>query len=121
MKRRQKNRETLEQVFPSAYIAHGLNGTRAYKSLKPNITDKSAGVLASRQLEKVSVQERIRALLPSEEIESKAIHDALTGDIERPINWTERHKYLETSLKLKGLLKSTPEQGNTNIGIIIER
>ena len=121
MKRRQKNRETLEEVFPIAYVASGLNGTRAYKSLKPNTTDKSAGVLASRQLEKVSVQERIRALLPSEKIEARVIKQALTGDIQHEINWTERHKYLETSLKLKGLLNNTQQQGNTNIGIIIER
>lgn len=121
MKRRQKNRETLEQVFPVAYVANGLNGTRAYKSLKPNTTDKSAGVLASRQLEKVSVQQRILALLPSEKVEAGVIHKALTGTIHREINWTERHKYLETSLRLKGLLNNNIDKSNVNVGIIIER
>ncbi len=120
-----KNTKHLEQAFPVAYIANGLNGTRAYKSLKDTkdikVSDKVAGVSATRLLAKDSVQDKIRALLPSEEIEAGVIRNALTGTIQREINWTERHKYLETSLKLKGLLSSQPQQGNTNIGIIIER
>ena len=116
-----RNREASEKVFAHEYVTNGMNGTKAYKKIRAHVTDKSAGVLAVKELAKVSVQDRIRALLPSEEIESKVIHDALTGDIQRAINWTERHKYLETSLKLKGLLSSQPSQGSTNIGIIIER
>ena len=120
-----KNTKHLEMAFPVAYIANGLNGTRAYKSLKDTkdkkVDVKTAGVSATRLLAKDSVQARILALLPSEEIEASVIHDALTGEIQREINWTERHKYLETSLKLKGLLNNTQQQGNTNIGIIIER
>lgn len=119
------SKKMLETAFPVAYVEQGLNGTRAYKSLKDTkekkVNDKVAGVMATRLLAKVSVQQRILALLPSEKVEAGVIRKALSGDITREINWTERHKYLETSLKLKGLLNNTQAQGNTNIGIIIER
>ena len=113
--------ELLRESFPVAYVRNGLNSTKAYQELKPNVTRESARALAPAILADVSVQDRIRKLLPSEEVESKVIRDALTGDIAREINWTERHKYLETSLKLKGLLNNNQDKSNVNVGIIIER
>ena len=114
-------RKHLLKAFPASYVKHGLNGTEAVLEIKPHLTRASARTEAPNLLAIPDIQARIRALLPSEEVEGQVIRDALTGTIEREINWTERHKYLETSLKLKGLLSSQPQQGNTNIGIIIER
>ena len=122
MKPKQKiSAKLLREHFAVAYVKNGLNGTKAYRELKPNVSKDTARAEAPAILALPSVQERIRALLPSEEIEASVIRQALTGDIERTINWTERHKYLETSLKLKGLLNITAQTASTNIGIIIER
>ena len=116
-----KNKHILAQAFPVAYVANGLNATRAYKEIKKGAKDSTARTEGSALLAKPDIRARIMALLPSEKIEARVIKQALTGDIQHEINWTERHKYLETSLKLKGLLNNTQQQGNTNIGIIIER
>ena len=122
-KRKQKkiSAELLLEAFPASYVAHGLNGTRAYKALKPYVSRDTARAEAPPILALPSIQERIRALLPSEKVESKVIHDALNAEVRRDMSWGEKHKYLETSLKLKGLLQNTTQQGSTNIGIIIER
>lgn len=116
-----KNKDILAEAFPVAYVANGLNATKAYKQIKTGAKDSTARTEGSALLAKPDIRARIMALLPNEEIEAGVIRNALTGDIERSINWTERHKYLETSLKLKGLLNNAQAQGNTNIGIIIER
>lgn len=116
-----RNKDILGQAFPAAYIANGLNASKAYKEIKKGAKDSTARTEGSALLAKPDIRARIMSLLPSEEIETGVIHSALTGTINREINWTERHKYLETSLKLKGLLQNTPQQGQTNIGIIIER
>lgn len=119
------NQVLLEEAFPIEYVRQGLNGTAAYTAIKKargeRITPKTAGVLASRQLAKVSVQERIRALLPSEEVEAGVIRDALLSRPKSPITYGEKHKYLETSLKLKGLLKANEDKPSVQVGIIIER
>ena len=116
-----KNKDILGKAFPVAYVRNGLNATKAYKEIKKGAKDSTARTEGSALLANPDIRARIMALLPSEEIESGVIRQALTGTIEREINWTERHKYLETSLKLKGLLNNTQPQGNTSIGIIIER
>ncbi len=116
-----RNKDILGQAFPVAYVANGLNATKAYKEIKKGAKDSTARTEGSALLAKPDIRAKILSLLPSEELESSVIRSALVGDIAREINWTERHKYLETSLKLKGLLNNTQQQGNTSIGIIIER
>lgn len=120
-----RNSLALERAFPAEYIKHGLNGTRAYQAIKArqgtSITRQSASILASRQLDKVSVQDKIRALLPSEETEAGVIRDALATKPRKDMSWGEKHRYLETSLKLKGLLKNTDDKSSVQVGIIIER
>ena len=120
-----RNRELLEEAFPVEYIKQGLNGTRAYKAIKQRqgivMADDSARAMASQTLSKLSVQERIRALLPSEEVEAGVIRDALLSKPKHAITFGEKHKYLETSLKLKGLLKTSDDKPSVQVGIIIER
>ena len=121
MKKKKISAELLQETFPAAYVQHGLNGTRAYKSLKPYVTKETARAEAPAILALPSVQERIRALLPSEEIESGVIREAITAEVEEPMTWRDKHKYLETSLKLKGLLNNNTEKPSVQVGIIIER
>ena len=119
---RRNQRKHLLDAFPAAYVANGLNGTKAVLAIKPHLKPRSANSEAPGILAIPSIQERIRALLPSEEIEGAVIREALTTkNIKKEINWTERHKYLETSLKLKGLLNNTDNHSNVAVGIIIER
>lgn len=119
--KKKKSRELLEEAFPVAYVQNGLNGTKAYKQLKPQVTNGTARAEAPAILALPSVQERIRALLPSEKVESKVIRDALTAEVLEPMTHRDKHKYLETSLKLKGLLNNNTEKANVQVGIIIER
>lgn len=121
MKKKKISAELLQETFPAAYVQHGLNGTRAYKSLKPYVSKDTARAEAPAILALPSVQERIRALLPSEEVESKVIRDALIAEVEEPMTHRDKHKYLETSLKLKGLLNNNTEKSTVQVGIIIER
>ena len=115
-----RNRELLERAFPAAYIQQGLNATQAYKQIKRGASYETARVEGSRILAKPAVQKRIQELLPDDSLEAEVIINALQDKPTREINWTEKHKFLETSLKLKGYMTDRPESG-TNIGIIIER
>lgn len=122
MAKRKKNRELLLEAFPAAYVEHGLNATKAYKAIKTKASYETARVEGSKALAIPSIQERIRALLPSEEVEARVINEALSTEVKREMNWSEKHKYLETSLKLKGLLKhNDSDKSSVQVGIIIER
>lgn len=110
----------LEQAFPTAYIQQGLNATRAYKQIKTGASYETARVEGSRILAKPAVQKRIQELLPDDSLEAGVIIRALQDKPVREISWTEKHKFLETSLKLKGYTTGGNESSR-NIGIIIER
>ena len=110
----------LEQAFPAAYIQQGLNATRAYRQIKKGASYDTARVEGSRTLAKPAIQKRIQELLPDDSLEAGVIISALQDKPVKEINWTEKHKFLETSLKLKGYMTDRPESG-ANIGIIIER
>lgn len=47
------------KAFVAEYIKNGMNGTRAMLAVKPHLTQKSAGVIACRELNDVKVQEEI--------------------------------------------------------------
>lgn len=117
-----KQREFIEKAFPAAYVANGLNGTEAYKSVKKNVkNDAVAAVASSRLLSRDNVQERILALLPSEKVEARVIRKALSAKPEDAMTWRDKHKYLETSLKLKGLLRNESQQNNVQINFSVDR
>ena len=113
---------TKEQVrakkFARAYIETGGNATQAYKEINPQVKYSTANVEGFKQLVKPSVQREITELLPSNEVESGVIKEALSTRTPTQIKWSEKHAYLETSLKLKGLLKDK-QPGNTNIAIVL--
>jgi len=116
-----RNREFLEKVFPVAYIQQGLNATRAYKQIKCAASYETARVEGSRILAKPAIQRRIQELLPDDGVEAGVIRDALYTKPFKGISWAEKHKFLETSLKLKGYMTAERADNDTNIGIIIER
>ena len=47
----------FQRAFVREYVKNGMNGTRAYLALRPNVTDNSAGVLAHRQLRLVKTRQ----------------------------------------------------------------
>lgn len=114
-----RNRAYLEQQFPVEYIRNGLNGRKAYRAIRPSASEGTAGVEASRLLTKPKVQKRLMELLPNDEVESDIISSALSSKITQPMTWKDKHKYLVTSLTLKGYLKDKP-QNQTQVNIIIE-
>ena len=116
-----KNKEHLHNAFPVAYVENGLNATRAYKAVKTKVKLSTANVEGSKLLAIPSIQDKIRSLLPSEEVEGSVIREAITAEVEEPMTWRDKHKYLETSLKLKGLLNNNTEKPSVQVGIIIER
>lgn len=114
-------RRTLIDAFPAAYVASGLNGTKAVLAIKPHLKPASARSEAPHILAIASVQERIRALLPSEAVEAGVIRQALARKPRKEMSWGEKHRYLETSLKLKGLLRNHDDTTSVQVGIVIER
>ena len=116
-----KNKQLLHNAFPAAYIESGLNGSKAYKAIKVHAKDTTARTEASKLLATPNIQERIKAMLPSEEVEGRVITQAITAEIKEDMTWKDKHKYLETSLKLKGLLKTANDKPSVQVGIIIDR
>lgn len=119
-KRTRKPNTFLEQAFPAEYIRQGMNGTRAYLAIKPQVKVETARAEAPLILAKPSVRQAIMDMLPSDDVESKVIKDAFKAKRPDKIDWKDLHKYTELSLKLKGYL-NTETKGNVNIGIIIEK
>ena len=114
-----KNREMLEKAFPAEYIKQGLNGTRAYKALKPSIKLANARQQASLLIAKPHIQKSIEALLPKEEESMKVLTDVYEAEREHKISYKDLHKFWETDLKLRGKLK---DNSNTtvNVGVVIK-
>ena len=113
------SREYVEKAFPVEYVANGFNGTQAYKKIRPNTDTNVAAVQANRLLRKDKTKKSIADLLPSDEYHRDIIKKALAMKPEQAIDWNTKHKYLRTSLELKGLLGDKPHT-NVNIGLIIE-
>jgi len=71
------NRKTIEAIFPAKYIENGLNGTKAYQSIRPHSPSDSAKVEASRILTKPNVQQALQELLSENKLtvnETMKIH-----------------------------------------------
>jgi len=118
-KGRTANAVALERVFAQEYVKNGMNGTKAYKAIRPHVTNESARSTAPTLLAKASVQKGILELLPSDDVEAGVIREALSaGRKDKSIEWRDIHKFLETSLKLKGYLQDKQQKSSLNIAII---
>lgn len=114
-----KKADIKAKLFAQEYIKD-RNGTRSYKAItKKKMTEGTARVEACKLLTKPNVQREIRNLLPNDEVETGIIKQVLT-ETKKPdeVSWSEVHRYLETSLKLKGYLSGEDKQ-QTNIAVVI--
>lgn len=93
---------------------------KAYEMTFPDKPVKFPKTVGMHLLEKALVQTEIKALLPSDEEVAGLIKAALSAPVEGEISWGEKHKYMETSLKLKGHLRNEPNQTQINVGMVIK-
>ena len=114
-----KNNKIVEKAFAAEYVANGLNGTQAYKALRPAVSNKVASVTATRMLAKASTQKAIAELLPDVGEELEVISEALQTERPKTIDWKDTHKFIETRLKLRGLLDKNNKQMSVNIGVFV--
>lgn len=116
-----KPKDLVEKQFAREFIANGMNSTQAYVAVKAPKNMHSARVQASRLLSKDSVQQHIRDLLPSDDVESGIIHKAFNADLPSDISWKDLRGYTELSLKLKGYLNTNPQGQQMNIAFIVNK
>ena len=114
-----KNNTLIEKAFAAKYVANGLNGTQAYKELRPSASSKVASVQATRLLAKDSTQRTIEALLPDVEEELEVITEALHTERPKTIDWKDTHKFVEMRLKLRGLLDKSNNTKPISIGVFV--
>ena len=117
---KQKRDSLKERAFIIEYIKNGYNGTAAMQAVNKLLTKESASTQASRYLQKKSVQDAlIASMLPLEE-DMAIMKQALTSKRDKAISWADTHRFLETSLKLKGhLTKDTKNEGSkVNVGLV---
>jgi len=103
-----------ENIFAHKYIEYKGNATKAYADA---YTPEHANTNAYLVLNRDRVKKKITELLPTDEKDAQIIQDAMNAQRNEKISWNDLHAYLETSLKLKGLLH---QDKNTNqVAIII--
>lgn len=55
--------QITDEQFSRNFVGNGFNALQAYKEMKPQVSTKTAGVLGSRKLEKVEVQNEVLRIL----------------------------------------------------------
>lgn len=75
---------------------------------------------ALKILDNLSVQDTITELLPSDNDLADVINQAIRAQVDEPISWGEKHRYLDTALKMKGHLKDEGNKTQVNIGMVIK-
>ena len=96
-------------LFYLTWIKNGLNASKAYKELHPNVDEHSARVLGSRQLAKINKEEIMRAYGLDKDLYFKQLFDGnlatkwndFTG--EREPDHKTRQAYHDKLGKLLGL------------------
>lgn len=106
--------------FADNYIKEGMNGKRAYQKLRPKVKDTTAMVEASKLLTKPKVQKAIADRMPSDSKLSSIISTALEEKPKQDIDWSTKHKYLVTALKLKGYLNDE-HTSTVNVGLFTSK
>ena|SRR3990167_3719222 len=118
------NAKVLEREFPKQYVAHGLNGTRAYKALKDRkdkpVDNNVAHVMAHRLLQKDTVQQGIADIMSGGGMDIGSIQAIHRRNMKQDKHLPTSQKAVETAYTLHGLLRSDTHT-STNIALIIER
>ena len=102
------------EAFAEAYVKNGMNGLQAYKAVSPQVTDNTAGVQSTRMLKKPRTVKAIQDRLASDKTISSIINTAITEIPKQPMDWSTKHKYIVTALKLKGYLQ---DEHNTSVNV----
>lgn len=130
MKNKQKDVIKIQDVFGDdldlclfylTWVKNGLNASKAYKELHPQVDDHSARVLGSRQLAKVSKEQVMQAYGLDHQVYFDQLKEALgatkwndfTG--EREADHKTRQGYHDKLGKLLGL---EGEKGNIQVNIL---
>jgi hypothetical protein len=106
------------EKFANEYVENGMNGTQAYKALSPLVTDATAGTQSTRLLKKDKTKKAIAERLLKDSSISKVINQAITEIPKAPMDWSTKHKYIVTALKLKGYLKDEGSK-SVNVGLFV--
>ena|SRR3990167_20391 len=121
-KQTKKKTSILDKAFAQEYVKNGMNGRKAYRALRPNTTEGSATVQATRMLQRPNVIDNIKALLPSDDVESSLINTVLTKTKQpEEADWNVVHKFMKTSLELKGYLNTQSKQSQVNVAFIVNK
>ena len=114
------NRKHLEEIFPAKYIESGLNGTKAYQSIRPHSPNNSARVEASRILAKPNVKDALHALMADSGLslkETMAVHKRnLIQDEDLRVSQTA----VQDVYKISGLMNNRDTQPTVNIALFIK-
>jgi hypothetical protein len=97
----------VQDAFCKEYLNNGFNATQAYLTVKPNVTNRSAGVNASKLLGKYEVQKHLQQLqhksiatspnpLPArEEMVQKAFEATeMARELEKPDSMIRGYDYI---------------------------
>ena len=117
MKPRKTKGIKVADLFPKAYVAHGGNGAAAYRSIRPNVTAKTATVEGSLTLAKPSVQQRIQELLQAQGLTVELAMSTHKRNMVQNKHLPTSQKAVETVYQLAGMLKHGDNTNTVNIGI----
>ncbi len=108
------------QLFAREYFKNGLNAKEAMKVVNPNLEGNSLNSMASGMLKKPEVLKILYGLLPSIEEDVSLIQKAYAAKLPENIAFKDVYKYLELSMKLKGIIDDKKDQTDVKIGLVIE-
>lgn len=108
------------QLFAREYFKNGLNAKEAMKVVNPNLEGSSLYSSASSMLRKPEVLKILYNLLPSVEEDVSMIQKAYAAKLPQNIAFKDVYKYLELSMKLKGLIDDKKADTDVKIGLVIE-
>ena len=117
-----RNNLTMPQKKFVAGVVSGQNPSQSAKIAYPTQTEASARVTATENMKKRKIQNAIeRALIKSNLSEQRLtdiISDAIGTETPNTIDWSTKHRYIDTALRLKGYLnKDSVSNTQVNIGI----
>ena len=114
-----KKKEMRRELFVAEYVRNGGDGAKAMLATNKSITtNNSAGVAAYRLLSEDKTHKSIAEMLPTDVTISRIIRKGIATETPDIMSWGEKHKLIETVLKLKGYLGDRPH--NVNIGLVID-
>lgn len=108
------------EVFADAYVKNGMNATQSYLAISPMVKETTANVEGSKYLRKPKVIKAIADRMPSDSRLANILSDALNEKPKQDIDWSTKHKYLTTALKLKGYLSDT-HNTQVNVGLFTSK